>query len=92
MIEFTYNEEKESWLNENRGFSFKAAISAIELGEFVLVPNPNQRKYKGEQAFAVRIDDYYCVVPFAKDENKVILKTIFRDRKIDKRFKNEKSK
>jgi uncharacterized DUF497 family protein len=90
MIEFVYDEEKEKWLNEHRNVSFKMVISKIENGEVeIIIPNPNQSKYEGQEAFVVEIDGYNCVVPFTESENKVVLKTIFKDRKINKRFQND---
>lgn len=89
MLEFTYDEEKEKLLNEIRNVSFKDVISQIEVGEFIIIPNPNQKKHKGGAAFVVKLDGYYCVSPFIKVDNKIVLKTIFKDRKINKGMQNE---
>jgi len=89
MIEFIYDEEKENWLNEYRGVSFKQAIAKIEAGEARIVANPNQRKYGGQEAYILKIDGYNLVVPYERKGRRVRLKTIYKNRKINKRYKNE---
>ena len=91
MIEFVYDEEKENWLNEHRAVSFKAVISKIENGESRVIPNPNQKKYSGQEALIVEIDGYNCVVPFIEKGEVVFLKTIYKNRKINRKYKNDRN-
>lgn len=88
---FEWNKEKNEWLKTFRGVSFEEVVECIKSEEQArVVDNPNQKKYPGQRVYVINIKDYYFVVPFVEDSEKVFLKTIFASRKITKEYRKEK--
>ena len=87
MKYFSWSEEKNGLLKEERQVSFEDVVFYIEQGFLldVLEP-PNQEKYKGQKIFVVQMDDYVYLVPFAEDEHEVSLKTIIPSRKATRTY------
>jgi hypothetical protein len=87
MKYFSWNEEKNELLKEERRISFEDVVFYIEQGFLLdVLENPNQEKYKGQKMFVVQIDDYAYLVPFVEDEHEIFLKTIIPSRKATKRY------
>ena len=82
MKYFSWNEEKNELLKEERQVSFEEVVLYIELGFLLdVLEHPNEEKYKGQKIFVVQIDDYAYLVPFVEDDHEVFLKTIIPSRK-----------
>lgn len=87
MKYFSWNEEKNELLREERLVSFEDVIFYIEQGFLLdVLEHPNQEKYKGQKIFVVQVDDYVYLVPFIEDDREIFLKTIMPSRKATKKY------
>lgn len=87
MKYFDWSEEKSEILKIQREISFSEVVVAIEAGGLLdIIQTPNQKKHPGQKMFVVNINDYVYLVPFAEDEEKYFLKTIFPSRKMTKKY------
>ena len=87
MKYFSWNEEKNELLKEERQISFEDVVFYISQGFLLdVLEHPNQEKYKGQKVFVVRIDDYVYLVPFLETESDIFLKTIIPSRKATRRY------
>lgn len=87
MKYFSWNEEKNELLREERQVSFEDVVFHIEQGFLLdVLEHPNQEKYKGQQLFVVQIDEYAYLVPFIEDDREIFLKTIIPSRKATKKY------
>jgi uncharacterized DUF497 family protein len=84
-LAFEWNEEKNAWLKQERGLSFEAVIAAIENDK--VLDNLIHRSRKGQRILVVEIEDYICAVPYVVDEKSVFLKTVFRSRDLQRKYK-----
>lgn len=82
---FCFSEEKNEWLKRERGVSFEEVILCIQNGQVLDVKeHPNKTKYSDQQVLIVEMNNYAYQVPFTKESNTVVLKTIFPSRKATK--------
>ena len=87
MKYFSWNEEKNELLKEERQISFEDVVFYIEQGFLLdVLEHPNQGKYQGQKIFVVQIDEYAYLVPFVEDEREIFLKTIIPSRKATRRY------
>ena len=87
MKYFSWNEEKNELLREERQISFEDVVFYIDKGFLLdILEHPNQEKYKGQMIFVVQMDDYAYLVPFIEDEREIFLKTIIPSRKATKKY------
>jgi uncharacterized DUF497 family protein len=90
MKYFAWNNEKNEKLRETRRISFDEAVLAIEQGQLLdILEHPNQKKYKNQCMFVVKIHNYAWLIPFVETENEVFLKTIIPSRKATKKYLRE---
>ncbi len=90
-MKFVYDEQKNQKLYNQRGVTFEEVIQAI-LNDKVLydVSHPNKDKYPNQRLMIVDINHYPYVVPYLRDENEFVLKTIYPDRKYKKLLEEKK--
>ena len=87
MKYFSWNEEKNELLKEERRVSFEEVVFYIEKGFLLdMLEHPNQEKYKGQKVFVIQIEEYAYLVPFIEDEHEIFLKTIIPSRKATKKY------
>jgi uncharacterized DUF497 family protein len=87
MRYFSWSEEKNELLKEERQVSFEDVVFYIELGFLLdVLEHPNQEKYEGQKMFVVQIDDYAYLVPFVEDDHEVFLKAIIPSRKATRKY------
>lgn len=87
MKYFSWNEEKNELLKEERQISFEDVVFYIEQGFLLdVLEHPNQEKYQGQKIFVVQIDEYAYLVPFVEDEREIFLKTIIPSRKATRKY------
>jgi len=87
MKYFSWNEEKNELLKNERQISFEDVVFYIEQGFLLdVLEHPNQKKYEGQKIFVIQIDDYAYLVPFVEDDDEVFLKTIIPSRKATKKY------
>lgn len=93
MKVFSWNEEKNELLKEERQISFEDVVFYIEQGFLLdVLEHPNQEKYKGQKIFVVEIEEYAYLVPFLEDEREIFLKTIIPSRKATRKYLKGSSK
>ena len=87
MKPFAWDHGKNDKLIEERGISFEEVQVAIAGGKLLDILNhPNPSKYPRQRMFIVKIEDYVYVVPFAEDDEKIFLKTIYPSRTATKKY------
>jgi uncharacterized DUF497 family protein len=87
MKYFSWNEEKNELLKEERQISFEDVVFYIAQGFLLdILEHPNQEKYQGQKIFVVQIDEYAYLVPFVEGELEIFLKTIIPSRKATKKY------
>jgi uncharacterized DUF497 family protein len=87
MKYFSWNEEKNELLREERQVSFEDVVFYIEQGFLLdVLEHPNQEKYKGQKIFVVQMDEYVYLVPFIEDDREIFLKTIIPSHKATKKY------
>ncbi|MBL7158191.1 MAG: BrnT family toxin [Candidatus Omnitrophica bacterium] len=90
MKYYTWDEEKNKKLIEERKVSFEEVVFFIEKGNLLdVLDHPNKQKYKNQRMFVVRIGDYAYLVPFVEGKKDVFLKTIIPSRKATKEYLSE---
>lgn len=93
MKTFNWNEDKNKWLQRERGISFEQVVFCIENEKLLdIIKHPNQEKYKGQCFYVVDIDNYALIVPYVESENAIFLKTIFPSRKYTKIYIRQETK
>lgn len=89
-MKFDFSEEKNAWLKENRGINFDDVIEAIKNNKRLDTINNLSKKHTNQRVFVVEIDEYAYAVPFVVDTRGVfILKTVYPDRKLTKKYLNK---
>lgn len=84
---FDWNKEKNEILKKERDVSFEEVVDAISEGGILdNFEHPNQRKYKGQKIYVVRIKSYAYFVPYVEDNEKKFLKTIYPSRDATKKY------
>jgi hypothetical protein len=83
-----WSESKNQELVRTRDISFQDVLLAIEDEDCVLDwhPHPNSSAYPNQMFLVVRIRDYICAVPCVEDLEKIFLKTIYKSRKLYKKY------
>lgn len=86
MKVFRWDNEKNEWLNQNRGVCFEEVVILMEREDVIeTIEHPNQDRYPGQKIAIVRIDDCVYLVPYIQEEEGIILKTIIPSRKATKK-------
>lgn len=87
MKYYSWNNEKNAKLKEERGISFEDIVFHIQQGQILAIADhPNQEKYPNQKIFIVKVDNYAYLVPFVESEKEVFLKTIIPSRKATKQY------
>ena len=87
MKVYSWNPEKNEWLQKERGISFEEVVLNIQLGnEVAIYDHPNTRKYPNQKISVVIIEDYAYLVPFVEDKDTIFLKTIIPSRKATRQY------
>jgi len=83
-----YSEEKNQILKETRGISFEDIKSAIEQDKVLgNIKHYNQKKYPKQRILILKIKNYIYAVPYViKNKKTIFLKTIYPNRKLNKKY------
>lgn len=93
MKPFAWDEEKNLWLQRERGISFEEAVLSIHSGGLLdVIKHPNQKIYRGQYIYVIDIEGYAYGVPYIEDKEVIFLKTMFPSRKYTKRYLREEKK
>jgi len=80
-----WDNEKNALLKMERGIGFEMIESAIEDGEILdIIDHPSRPNQK---IFILEIDQYIVSVPFVETDAEIFLKTLFKSRKLNKKYK-----
>jgi uncharacterized DUF497 family protein len=82
---FTWSDDKNKLLQQERGISFENIVEAIADGYLLdSIKNPSSDKYSNQSVFVVAVKGYVYCVPYVESESDIFLKTIFPSRKMKK--------
>jgi uncharacterized DUF497 family protein len=81
---FEWSDEKNELLKDTRGISFEDVVLSLSSGK--LLDKIKSPTHKNQECYVLEINDYVYIIPFAKDEKKVFLKTIYPSRKHTKYY------
>ncbi len=89
---YKWNEEKNSILKSQRGFSFNDVLAYIsEHGVIDHCKHPNEEKYPNQYIYVVALGGYVHYVPYVHDGDDIFLKNIIPSRKLHKKYMKEPS-
>jgi len=87
MKVFRWNNEKNEWLQQNRGVCFEEVVILMEREDVLeIVDYPNQTKYPGQKIATVRLGDYAYLIPYIQESDEIFLKTIIPSRKATNKY------
>jgi hypothetical protein len=88
---FSWDNEKNELLKNNRGVCFEQVVLVMERGEVLdTIEHPNQEGYPGQKIAVVIIDAYAYLVPYVEHNEEIFLKTIIPSRKATNKYVREK--
>lgn len=88
-MEFIFDEKKNQILFEQRGLTFEEAIEIIANDGILLdFKHPNAEQYPHQRIMVIAMENYPHCIPYVMDGEKVVLKTIFKDRRFKYLLKN----
>ncbi len=83
--EVKWSSEKNELLKKERGIGFELIETLIENEkEIDIIANIN---YPHQKIFLFEIDEYIVSVPVVETETEIFLKTLFRSRKLNKKYR-----
>lgn len=86
-VTFCFDPKKNKKLEQERGVGFERIIQSIREDKVLDIrEHPNKEKYSGQRILVVEIDDYAYQVPFVREGETVILKTLFPSRKATRAY------
>lgn len=82
-----FDSTKNSWLIKTREISFEMVIAVLEKqGPLRVIEHSNREKYLRQKMYVVELNGYAYLVPFLEEADKIILKTIYPNRKATKHY------
>lgn len=88
-ITYEYHPSKNLKLLTERGIGFEDIIAILESdGAMTVLDTPNSKKYPEQKIYVVNVNGYAYLVPFEKQQGKIMLKTIYPSRKLTKRYQD----
>ncbi len=88
---FSWDNEKNELLKNNRGVCLEQVVLLMERGEVLdTIEHPNQERYPGQKIAVVMIDAYAYLVPYVEHNEEIFLKTIIPSRKATNKYVREK--
>jgi uncharacterized DUF497 family protein len=87
MKPYDWNDEKNEWLQRERGVTFEDIVFHLSQGGLLdTIEHPNQQQYPGQKIFIVNVEGYAYLVPFVENDEMIFLKTIIPSRKMTKQY------
>jgi len=87
MPEYYWDESKNSLLQQTRNIGFEDVVSAIKSkGVLADITHPNQERYPGQHILIIKINNYVYAVPYVPSKDSWFLKTIYPNRKYNKKY------
>ena len=92
MPVFSWNDDKNRLLQQQRGVGFEEGVFHIENGDLLeVLEHPNREAYPGQRIFVVSIREYAYLVPFVESESEIFVKTIRPSRKAARTYLSQRS-
>ncbi len=86
-MNITWNEDKNNELGKFRDLNFEMVLAAIDDDRILAdEQHPNLKNYGHQRILILDIDGYAVIVPYVINDNEIFLKTMFRDRKMQRRY------
>jgi len=86
-MKITWSEIKNAELENLRGLSFEMVLAAIDDGRILAdEQHPNLENYGHQRILVLDIDGYAVTVPYVINSDEIFLKTMFKDRKMQRRY------
>jgi hypothetical protein len=87
---YVWDEAKNDLLKKTRNISFEVILAHMAgNGLLDTVDHPRPERYPGQRVFIVRVGESVFAVPFIKDKEKTVLKTIIPSRKLKRIYEKE---
>lgn len=86
MKYFDWSEERNRWLQKERGISFEFIKECIENGQ-VVGSIPNHPPYAHQKVFLILIEEYVYEVPYVEEGDTTFFKTAYPSHEETKRFR-----
>ncbi|HIP61299.1 MAG TPA: toxin [Sulfurovum sp.] len=88
---YKWNEDKNSTLKSQRGFSFDDVLHKMkEDGALDNYRHPNEEKYPNQYLYVIEPGGYVHYVPYVYDGDDIFLKNIIPSRKLHKKYAKDK--
>lgn len=84
-MEFSWNEDKNKLLLQQRRVCFEDVVTSINNGKLLSIAKNPSKNFNNQYCLIIEISDYAYVVPFVKKKDNFFLKTIFPSRKQTKK-------
>ena len=89
---YKWNEDKNSILKSQRGFSFDDVLEKMrEDGVLDNYKHPNVEKYPNQYIYVIELGGYIHYIPYVYDGDDIFLKNIIPSRKLHKKYAKDKS-
>ena len=87
MVQYDWNNDKNSELKRARNVCFEQVVLHVEQGNLLdILEHPNQAQYPNQKVLVVKMIDYVYAVPFVEDRDIRFLKTIIPSRKLTRDY------
>ena len=87
MSEFDWNDEKNLFLQRNRGIGFEDVVFHIRNGDVLdVIRHPNKGRYPNQNIIILNVERYVYLVPYVKEKGTRFLKTIIPSRKATREY------
>jgi len=87
MVQYDWNNDKNSDLKRARGVCFEQVVLHVEQGDLLdILQHPNRARYPNQRVLVVKMLDYVYAVPFVEEGNIRFLKTIIPSRKLTRNY------
>jgi len=81
-----WDDDKNQLLQKSRGLSFENALEAIMDGRILADLKHPDPERSHQRLMIIEIDQYAVTVPYVVDGERIFLKTMFRDRKMQRKY------
>jgi len=87
MVQYDWNNDKNSGLKRTRNVCFEQVVLHIAQGDLLdILEHPNKARYPNQKVLVVKMIDYVYAVPFVEDGDIRFLKTIIPSRKLTRDY------
>ncbi len=86
-MEIKWNETKNNELKKARGVSFEEVECEILNQRIIdIIEHPNKTMYPNQKMIIIKLKGYIHICPVVISDNEIFLKTIYPDRKYNKKY------